>query len=256
MSQELLLTACEQAERSETAVRAAALMHIARVMAGSDQVAAEQLLERGIALAKQVDGDATSLLLRNPISLAAAVSAKRALQLYAEHRMIDPFGGSVVSLVKVLAQHGHIDDAITYLRNPLPGDGFPLHFVNNLERECHDDETRRGLLELAIREWRNPAPREAGPEEQFAGLSFTALFGRYRNLLQREMATPVARLKRTGRLGSRHEVRATRIPTHGKSGRPEAGLGSGVRALQISTSVTVPRTRSGALCPRSSSPTC
>jgi hypothetical protein len=42
MPQQLLLTACEQAERSETAVRAAALMHIARVLACSDEAAAVQ----------------------------------------------------------------------------------------------------------------------------------------------------------------------------------------------------------------------
>jgi hypothetical protein len=155
MSQQLLLKAREQAERSETAVRAAALMHIARVLAASDQATAEQLLERGIALAKEVDRDATSLLLHNSISLAAAV--------------------------------------IAYLSHPLPGDRFPLHFVNNLERGCRDDETRRKLLELAIREWRNPVPREAGPQEQFAGTSFGHLFGRYWNLLPRQVATPVLR---------------------------------------------------------------
>ncbi len=193
MSQQLLLMAREQAERSEPAVRAAALMHIARVLVRSDQAAAEQLLEQGIALAKEVGGDASSLLLSNAISLAAAVSAKHALPLYAEHRSIDAFGGSVVSLVNVMAQHGHIDDAITYLRNPLPGDHFPLHFINNLEQECRDDETRRKLLDLALREWRNPAPRDAGPEERFAGPSFTALFGRYWNLLPCDVATPVLR---------------------------------------------------------------
>lgn len=193
MSEQLLLAAREQAERSETAVRAAALMHIARVLARTDQAAAEQLLEQGIALAKEVDGDARSLLLSNAISLAAAVSAKHALPLYAEFRRIDPFGGAVVGLVNVMAEHGHIGDAIAYLSDPLPGDRFPLHFVNNLERGCRDDETRRKLLELAIREWRNPAPREAGPEEQFAGLALAALFGRYWNLLPREMATPVLR---------------------------------------------------------------
>jgi len=193
MPEQLLLAACEQAERSETAIRAAALMHIARVRARSDQAAAEQLLERGIALAKDIDGDASSLLLSNTISLAAAVSAKLALPLYAEYRRMEPFGGPVVSLVNVMAQHGHIGDAIAYLSDPLPGDRFPLHYVNNLERECHDDETRRKLLVLAIREWRNPAPRERGAEERFAGPSFTALFGRYWNLLRREVATPVLR---------------------------------------------------------------
>ena len=193
MPEQLLLSAWEQAERSETSVRAAAVMHIARVLAQSDQAAAEQLLEQGIALAKEIDGDASLLLLHNAIALAAAVSVKHALPLYAEHRMIDRFGGSVLGLVNVMAQHGHLDNAIRYLRDPLPGDRFPLHFVNNLEQECHDDETRQSLLELAIREWRNPAPREAGPEEQFAGGSFTALFGRYWNLVPRELATHVLR---------------------------------------------------------------
>jgi hypothetical protein len=193
MPQQLLPAAREQAERSETAVRAAALMHIARVLARSDQAAAEQLLERGIALAKSVDGDATSPLLQNAISLAAAVSPKHALPLYAEYRRMDPFGGPVVSLVNVMAEHGHIGDAIAYLSDPLPGDRFPLHFVNNLERECRDDETRRRLLELAVREWRNPTPRSEGPEEQFAGTSFTGLFGRHWNLLPREVAASVLR---------------------------------------------------------------
>ncbi len=193
MSQQLLLEAREQAERSQPAIRAAALMHIARVLACADQAAAERLLEQGIALAKEVDSDPTSLLLCNAISLAASVSAKHALPLYVQYRKIDPFGGSVVSLVNAMAQHGHIDDAITYLRDPLPGDRFPLHYVNNLAAECRDDETRRALLELAIREWRNPAPREAGPGERFAGPSFRGLFGRYWNLLTPEVATPLLR---------------------------------------------------------------
>ena len=76
------------------------------------------------------------LLLRNAISLAAWVSAKHALPLYAEYRRIDPFGGAVVGLVNVMAEHGHIGDAIEYLSDPLPGDRFPLSFVNDLEGEC------------------------------------------------------------------------------------------------------------------------
>ena len=192
MSRDLLASATEQAQHSETAVRAAALMHIARVVACSDQTAAEQLLEQGIALAKEVDGDAPSLLLHNAIPLAAAVSAKHALPLYAEYRRSDPFGGSVVSLVNTMAQHGHIDDAITYLRSPMPGDRFPLHFVNNLDRECHDDETRRKLLDLAIDDWRDPTPRGPGPQDHFAA-SFAAFFGRSWNLLPRDVAAPVLR---------------------------------------------------------------
>jgi hypothetical protein len=198
MSQQLLLAACEQAERSEPAVRAAALMHIARVLARSDQDAAEELLERGITLAKELDGQTASLLLGNAICLAAAVSARHALPLYADQRSIDPFGARrfgahLIALVNTMAQHGHIDDAIAYLNDPLPGDRFPLHFVNNLARECRDDKTRLKLLELSIREWRNPAPRSPGPEERFTGSSFAGFFGRDWNLLPREVATPVLR---------------------------------------------------------------
>jgi hypothetical protein len=91
MLEQLLLSACEQADRSEPAVRAATLMHIARVMTRSDQAAAEQLLDEGIALAETIEGDAPSLLLRNAICLAAAVSAKHALPLYTKHRQLDPF---------------------------------------------------------------------------------------------------------------------------------------------------------------------
>jgi len=193
MPQQLLLRACQQAERSEPAVRAAALMHIARVQAPSDQVAAEHLLERGIALAKEVGSHAASLLLGNAIYLAAAVSAKHALPLYAEHRKTDPFRGDALGLVNAMAQHGHMDDAIAYLSDPLPGDRFPLPFVNNLASECRDDETRLKLLELAIREWRNPDPGRPDMGEPFAGSAFTFFFGRYWSLLPRETARPVLR---------------------------------------------------------------
>ena len=193
MSQQLLLAAREQAERSESAVRAAALMHIARVLARSDQVAAEQLLERAISLTKELDSYAASLLLGNAVYLAAAVSAKHALRLYADHTRKDPFGGAVIGLVNAMAQHGHVDDAIAYLNDPLPGDRFPLSFVNNLARECHDDETRLKLLRVAARGWKERASSGPGPEEHFAGPAFTAFFGRHWSLLPQEEARPILR---------------------------------------------------------------
>jgi hypothetical protein len=207
MLNDLLASGANQAEQSEPAVRPAALMHIARVIACSDQAAAEQLLEQGIALAERIEGDASSLLLRNAVSLAAAVSAKHALPLYAKYGKVGPLRRSVVVLVNNLAQHGHIDDAIAYLRSPLPGDRFPLDFVNNIERECRDDETRRELLELAVREWRNPTPHEEGPEERNAGPAFAGLFSRFWNLLPREVAVPVSRELVNGILEMKSEPR-------------------------------------------------
>ncbi|HVW08541.1 MAG TPA: hypothetical protein VHC90_08165 [Bryobacteraceae bacterium] len=193
MLTDLLLAASKQAEQSEPAVRAAALMHIARVMALSDPAAAIKMLEQGIALAETIERDEPSLLLRNAVALAAAVSAQQALPLYEKYGKVGSLPRSVIVLVNNLAQHGHVADAVAYLRNPLPGDRFPLHFVNNLERECRDDETRRALLELAIDEWKKPAAREPGPEQRFAVTSFAGLFSGLWNLLPREAAAPVAR---------------------------------------------------------------
>ncbi len=207
MSQQLLLQVLKQAEVSEPAVRAAALLHIARVLARTDQGAAERVLERGIALARDLEGRAGSLLLGNAVCLAAAISARQALPLYAEHKRINPFGGSVVALVNTMAQHGHIDDAIAYLRDPLPGDRFPLHFVNNLARECRDDEDRMKLLELAIREWKSPAAGREGPEEMFAGRSFSGFFSRYWSLAPREVATSVLKELVPWALGMNSEPR-------------------------------------------------
>jgi hypothetical protein len=181
----LLSMAIEQAEVSEPAVRAAALMHIARVVARSNQAGAEQLLERGISLAQELDGGTESLLLRNGIYCAAAVSAKHALPLYAKHREINPFGTAVIGLVNTMAEHGHVDDAIAYLSDPLPGDRFPLHFLGNLERECHDDETRLRLLRAAVRAWDSRVP---GGERSHAESAFAGLFGRYWRLLPLEEA--------------------------------------------------------------------
>jgi hypothetical protein len=55
----------------------------------------------------------------------------------------------VIGLVNAMAEHGHLEDAIAYLSDPLPGDRFPLHFLGNLDRECRDDHTCLKLLRLA-----------------------------------------------------------------------------------------------------------
>lgn len=191
MSRQLLFAAREKAERSEPAVRAAALMHIARVLARSDQIGAEQLLEQGISLAKRLESQISSQLLDNAVYLAAATSPKHAFPLYPDHRRTDPFGGAVVGLINAMAQHGHVDDAIEYLSDPLPGDGFPLHFVNNLAGECRDDETRLKLLRLAMRAWKERGIAGSIPEERFAEPAFIAFFGRHWSLLPQTEARPV-----------------------------------------------------------------
>jgi hypothetical protein len=51
VQRELLSASIEEAERSDPAVRAAALLHIARVMNAVDHAEAERVMERALALA-------------------------------------------------------------------------------------------------------------------------------------------------------------------------------------------------------------
>lgn len=205
MSQQLLAAAREQAEHSEPAVRAAALLHIARVLARSDQPGAEKMLERALSLANALDTYPASLLLDNAVYLAAAVSPGIALQLYAERRKPDPFGGFVIGLVNAMAQHGHLEEAIDYFKHSLPGDRFPLSFVNNLDRECGHDATRLKLLRAAIQEWKRRTPGDPDSEEDFAESAFISFFGRCWSLLPPEEARPVLREVFDWSLASKNE---------------------------------------------------
>jgi hypothetical protein len=193
MSQQLLLTAREQAEGSESAVRAAAMMHIARVLARSDEAAAVALLKRGLTLAKNLDGETAELLLNNAVFLAAAVSPRDAFQLYADQKTerekwFGGHGSPVVGLANAMAQHGHIRELLAYFDDPPPGERFPLYFVGNLSRECPDDETRLKLLRVSAQAFRKQDQDDSHPHERQA---FGGIFAGYWHLLPAGEARPL-----------------------------------------------------------------
>jgi hypothetical protein len=193
MSQQLLLTALEQAERSEPAVRAAALMHVARVLACSDEAAGVALLKRGLTLAKNLDGETAELLLNNAVFLAAAVSPRDAFQLYAaqkteREKRFGRHGSSIVGLANAMAEHGHIRDLLAYFDDPPPRERFPLYFVGNLSRECPDDESRLKLLRLSAQAFGNQDQDDSHPQEMQA---FVRVFARYWHLLPPGEARPL-----------------------------------------------------------------
>jgi hypothetical protein len=221
MSQQLLLTACEQAESSEPAVRAAALMHIARVLARSDEAAAVALLKRGLTLAKNLDGETAELLLNNAVFLAAAVSPRDAFQLYAHQKTerekrFGRHGSPVVGLANAMAQHGHIREFLAYFDNAPLGERFPLYFVGNLSRECPDDETRLKLLRVSAQAFRNQDPDDSHPHER---QSFGGIFGRYWHLLPAGEARPL--LLEIVDAVFKQEAESHRFPLTGEPGEPE-----------------------------------
>ena len=70
MARELLAAVIEQAERAEPPVRAAAFLHVARVLTRYDLAAAEALLDRGIALARELPEIERTPILTNAIFLS------------------------------------------------------------------------------------------------------------------------------------------------------------------------------------------
>jgi hypothetical protein len=214
----ILAASHEQAERSGRAVRAAALMHIARVLAVSDGAAAEEILERGLALAKELSGQDRELILGEAPYIAAAVSPQVAISLYAATEEKEKHG-SLIRLVNVMATHGYAAETVAYLSDPLHGQRFPLDFVNNIERECKDDDTHRDLLRAAIRAWRDPARASFG-HFGFGREAFATFFTRSWELLPREEALAVLG-EIVQWIGEVRDDRSRRRPITGKPGDPE-----------------------------------
>src|SRR5712691_3761878 len=111
MPRQLLSDALEQAERSEPAVTAAALLHIARVLNAFDHGEAEQVLDRGIALAGELAEPDREVILGEAASLVATVSPDRAIRLAlsvrTEMRGI-PGRGPMSKALSDMISHGYV----------------------------------------------------------------------------------------------------------------------------------------------------
>jgi hypothetical protein len=151
MSQHLLSMAQEQAERSSTPVKAAALLRIARVWTAFDQGEASVALERGISSTLELPEPDRSILLREAIFLAAAVSPQRALQLAAS---IKPLASDVTDrLICNMLCHGHTAEAIDYLNRGDFGKDYPFMAASEAMAYASDEEGERSVLRAAMRGW-------------------------------------------------------------------------------------------------------
>jgi uncharacterized protein (TIGR03435 family) len=149
----LVTDALEQAERSTPAVKAAALLHIARVLNAFDRGKAEQVLDRGIAAAAALREPDRSVILAEAVSLAAAVSPARAIRL-APMVPDDGFGGpSMSKVLSDMRNHGHHAAVSDYLIGASSG-GFPFDAALQAIRHADDDATRIQILRSAIRAFR------------------------------------------------------------------------------------------------------
>jgi hypothetical protein len=177
MSQHLLSLAEQRAERSDPPVKAAALLCIARVWTAFHQEKARVVLEKGIAAALELSEPDRSITLKGAVSLAATVSPSRALQLAASLGPIDP--ATSEKLVFDMLRHGHIRDAVDYVCNPKPGDGYPFAAVGDVMSHLSDEETHRSILRAATSAW------VGGVGEVRNEKSFLRLFATRWNVLPR-----------------------------------------------------------------------
>jgi hypothetical protein len=167
MLEQFLSEARSQTERTEPPVKAAALLHLARVWTAFDHAEAERLLETGIRLAFEIPQPAGDALRSQAVTLAAAVSPQRALRLMPLLTGLSP--GREETIVSNMLRHGHRADAVSWLSSPDARVPYPFHAaVQAIGFSRGDQEAGRNILRGAIRAWRGDS--KSGRSEDFEQL--------------------------------------------------------------------------------------
>jgi hypothetical protein len=168
MPRELLQTALEQALRSTPPIKAAALLHIARVLTAFDRKQCLTVFDQGIALARTLSEHEKDILLTEGFFLAGAVDPPRAIQLFgAGFSRMGHHPNPMERLVTVMLDHGHVEAAVTYLTGPVKADEYPFFVVGAVLQKCADDSTRLQVLRAALQAWVQKPSSRPGPDPFF-----------------------------------------------------------------------------------------
>ena len=125
MEDDLLEDARRQAERSDTSIRAAALLRIARAESGRDVSRAQRTLLEGLDAVQKLPEPLREHLLEEARWVTAAISPELLGEIPATDR---PFGhgfGSIC-IIETMIAHGHVDAAFNYLLKQADPDSFHL----------------------------------------------------------------------------------------------------------------------------------
>jgi uncharacterized protein (TIGR03435 family) len=160
MPENLLSEARQQAARSAPAVKAAALLHIARVLTKVSSSEAQHVLDEGVALASTLTEADRDIVLGEAAVLAATVSPRRAFQLAREVSMDRE---SVLErMLFRMFDHGYVADAVAYLSDPVSGEVYPYHAAVQAMGHAADDEARLQVFRGAIRAMREEQSSRRG----------------------------------------------------------------------------------------------
>ena len=189
----IVAAALEQADRSTPAVKAAALLHIARVVNALDHVQAERVLDRGIAAADVLREPDRSVLMGQAVSLAATVSPERAIGLSRFAGSDDIPGGHVTEMLFDMMSHGHVDAAVSYLTSASADDEYPFEAALQAIGRSKNDATRLEILRSAIRAALGQAASGRRSRRVGRGSQFSFLFTRHWRLLPTDEAGSIVR---------------------------------------------------------------
>src|SRR6185503_7324091 len=132
---------------SDTSVRTAAWLRIARVLTTIDRAEADHLLDRGLALLADLPDEQRLALLPQAACLAACVAPERAFALHAR----TPLEFRTDKFLHDMARHGHAAAAIRYLSQWSEDGEFPYHAARGLMAHAGNDDERRDMLRSAFR---------------------------------------------------------------------------------------------------------
>lgn len=153
MPAELLASACEEAGRSKSPVREAALLRIARVETAFDRDRARQTFERALCETRRVSGLDGELLLERARLMAAAVAPDLLSGIHCSGGRTPPRFAAEEPL-PIMLEHGHGDAAFEYVTGHREASTFPYGTVPALMQWLGDEERKRAVFRCAIEAWR------------------------------------------------------------------------------------------------------
>ena len=153
MPQDLLPRVLEQTAYTSAPIKAAALLHIARVLTQFDREQAVRVLDEGLSLARTLPETDKQIILGEAVFLAASVDPERAVRLLQEGLTNVPHRFPLSNIILVMLDHGHLEKAIGYLIGPMKPGEFPFRVAGNVMEKCPDDAIRLQIFRVAIRNW-------------------------------------------------------------------------------------------------------
>jgi uncharacterized protein (TIGR03435 family) len=145
----LVAASLEQADRAEPTVKAAALLHLARVVNALDRAKGEQVLNRGLAAAAALREPERSVILGEGVSLAAVLSPARALEVASLVTDDDRPDGMMTKALHDMMSHGHEAAAVEYVAHA-PTESFPFDHAHHVLGHAADEATRIAIVRRAI----------------------------------------------------------------------------------------------------------